>query len=72
MIVGESVFGMAEDIQLLLEKDPAHFLHTFKHPYSIMDLDTFERAVEVTASSDMSLYGLLLEYWEDSTTLTLC
>lgn len=70
VIVGEGVFGMAEAIQLLLERDPEHFLHTLKRPYAIMDLGTFERAVEVAASSVMSLYDLLMEYWQDSITLT--
>lgn len=62
VIVGEGVYFMPELLNDYLKRNPAHPLNTYPFPYCLIHVEAFERAVEISESTQASLYDLLHEY----------
>lgn len=62
VVVGEGVSFMPELINDHVQQTPGHFLQSYRFPYGIMALETFEQAIELAATSSTPLYELLQTY----------
>lgn len=66
VVVGEAVEMLAEKVELASSMGLLENLRSFPYPYCLMDLQTFEFAVEIAASGQERLSTLLEGYWRDA------
>src|SRR6266496_1923887 len=66
VVLGEGVYFINELLNDYLKNDQDHFLNKYSEPYCLMRIEAFERAIEVAASNNLSLYDLLHKYWTGS------
>lgn len=65
-VVGDLPFLVNNLVFFRSQNDSNFPLYHFQYPFCIISLKYFERAVEISASHDISLFQLLFEYWEDT------
>jgi len=62
VVLGEGVYLLPELVDDYLRADSTHWLNQYSIPYCLMQLDSFEDAVEVAAAENGFLYDILAEY----------
>ena len=62
LIISQGITLMPEVIETLISSIPNHFLRTFPYKYCIMDIENFEKALNIAVSGKKSIYDLLDEY----------
>lgn len=65
VVLGEAVAQYTKLIRSRLAANGG-ILSAFPYPFVILDLETFERAVEICAAEQISLAALLREFWDAS------
>jgi hypothetical protein len=67
VVLDDDVYFMSELVRLEMDRrGHSHPLHGFSYRFAVVSLNTFERAVQLAAEAEKSLWELFREHWDVS------